>query len=64
MRKDKEIKVKVVYEEGYEQRFTDCCLAILRRKRDVDLHCVPPVVGSRSGEIMVQEGREKQQCVS
>jgi len=35
MRKDKEIKVEVIYEEGYEKRFTDCCLAILRRKRDV-----------------------------
>ena len=34
MKKEKEIKVKVVYEEGYEQRFTDCCLAILRRKRE------------------------------
>ncbi len=62
MRKDKEIKVKVVYEEGYEQRFTDCCLAILRRK--TDLRYAPPVAESRSSEIMVQEGREKQQCVS
>ena len=34
MKKEPEIKVKVVYEEGYEQRFTDCCLAILRRKRE------------------------------
>lgn len=34
MKKEKEIKVKVVYEEGYETRFTECCLAILRRKRE------------------------------
>lgn len=53
MRKDKEIKVKVVYEEGYEKRFTDCCLAILRRKRDAALHCVPPVVGGQTGEQII-----------
>ena len=28
-----EVKVKVVYEDGYEKRFTDCCLSVLRRSR-------------------------------
>lgn len=29
----KEVKVKVVYEDGYQKRFTDCCLSVLRRSR-------------------------------
>lgn len=29
-----EVKVKVVYEDGYEKRFTDCCLSVLRRSRE------------------------------
>lgn len=28
-----EVKVKVVYEDGYEKRFTDCCLSVLQRSR-------------------------------
>lgn len=28
-----EVKVKVVYEDGYEKRFTECCLSVLRRGR-------------------------------
>ena len=28
-----EVKVKVVYEDGYEKRFTDCCLSVLRRSK-------------------------------
>jgi len=33
MRLQREVEVEVVYEEGYEKRFTDYCLLILRRKR-------------------------------
>ena len=29
-----EIKVKVVYEDGYEKRFTESCLSVLRRSRE------------------------------
>ena len=29
-----EVKVKVVYEDGYEKRFTECCLSVLRRSRE------------------------------
>lgn len=34
MKDEKQVKVKVVYEDGYEKRFTDSCLAVLRRSRE------------------------------
>lgn len=34
MRMQGEVKVRVVYEDGYEKRFTECCLSVLRRSRE------------------------------
>lgn len=31
---DREVKVKVVLEDGYQKRFTACCIDVLRKKRE------------------------------
>jgi len=32
--KDNDVKVKVVYEDGYEQRYTEAVIGLLRRSKE------------------------------
>lgn len=38
MRMKGEVKVKVVYEDGYEKRYTESCLSVLKRSREAKAH--------------------------